>query len=116
MSYPNEFIFSLYTIDGNACGPLGHIFNYVEGSNPPKYEAVYGEGDFSIGYITRISAGNGQYTWQAKIRYTNWGTPCAGYWTLIRTQANDDPIGDYCIVSSGVMDCTKGTGVAEGML
>ena len=90
MSYPLTVTVTLDSINGSSCGSASDTFDYVNASNPPRYEAT-GSGGFTLGRLTRVTDGGG-YTWELFVRVAS-GAPCAGLHTLRRSPAADDPSG-----------------------
>lgn len=114
MSYPEYVIVTLNEVDGNSCGDLNHRFEFQDGSDPPEYKAIRGEGDFLFGIGVGVPDGSGGIeTFELVIRVAT-GT-CSGLHWLRRNPSADNPTGNYCMYSGGQLDCdaAKATVVAE---
>ena len=106
MPYPTFVMAALVEIDGESCGSLSHRLEFDSTASPPAYNKV-GSGDFIYAKCWRTDLGGGNYTWDLKLRYTGAG-PCNGLYNFRLSTAADDPVGPYCIYSSGNIDCAAG--------
>ena len=105
MSFPISLMCTLQSIDDENCGALQHELQWVESSNPVRYESI-GQGDFTVAAATRIDLGNGEFTWRLMI-WRAFTTPCLGAYFFDRSTQADNPVGTYCRMVSQVADCDQ---------
>lgn len=109
MSYPNEVTADLVEINGSSCGTITGVLEFVDGSDPPEY--INNSGDYAYARLWQIDLANGSYSWQLRLYYRGGGS-CAGLHDFQLTTPADDPVGNYCKLASGQVDCGAGKAVA----
>lgn len=106
MSYPTDITCTLTEVNGGSCvSPQpSHLLQFVLGSDPPKYQAATGQGDFTSATLWKSTDANNNTTWRLKVTYQDRGHACDGQHDLIRATAADDPTGDFYGDDSGTPD------------
>jgi hypothetical protein len=103
MAYPIYVLATLESVYQGSCGTLQQRMIQVDGANPPEFRKD-GTGDFTFARLLRVDLGGGNYTWDLMFYRPGSGN-CDGLHGLRRTEAADDPTGNFCGYSGGVMDC-----------
>jgi len=102
MSYPDKIEVRIVEIDGTSCGSNEAQLELVSGSNPLKYSRT--SGSINVAEMVQDTANN---TWILTTFWTTGGA-CGGFRTFRRDPDADDPTGKFCLVVSGVKDCSEG--------
>lgn len=102
---PTYVLVSLLEINGNSCGTIEQRCQRVPNADPPEYKQT-GAGDLPFCQVKRTVLSGGAVTWDLTT-YALSGT-CAGFYSLRRTTAADDPTGNYCVLSGSTTDCDAG--------